>query len=340
MAVQAPYPPSNPLLLDRNMQEANDFSLHPQRPGGLFLDQSSSPHLLFSAGASATSQRKRAREMPAASNVNFNCSSNNNPMVPFKAAAVAANSLQLQSQAPQLVDLRHPSNVVSTGLRLSFGEQQQQQLLQQKGYVYNPTPSSFVPLLSVDVAAEIKQQREEMDQFLHAQGEHLRRTLAEKSQQHYRVLLGAAESTVARRLREKDAEIEKAARRQAELEARAAQLLAESQLWQAKARASEAVAASLQAQLQQAWCNRGAGEEEAAAVDRSAGEAEDAESAHVDPDRVEVMGPTCRGCSRRAATVVVLPCRHLCACPECDRLLKGCPLCFCPKSSSVEVFFS
>ncbi|KAI4338424.1 hypothetical protein MLD38_023488 [Melastoma candidum] len=344
MAVQAQYPPSNPLLLNRNMQDANDFALQPQQPGSIFLDQSPSPHLLFSAGAAATTQRKRTREMPTPSAVNFNCSSNDNPVALFNAFPVAANSLQLQSQAPQVVDLtqlhnRQPSNVVSTGLRLSFGEQQQQ--LQQQGFVYNPAPSSFVQLLSDDVVAEIKQQREEMDQFLHAQGEHLRRTLAEKRQRHYRALLGVAESAVARRLREKDAEIEKAVRRQAELEARAAQLVAESQLWQAKARGSEAIAASLQAQLQQAWCDRGAGDEEAAAaVDGSAGEAEDAESAYVDPERVEMVGPSCRGCSRRAATVVVLPCRHLCACPECDRLIQACPLCFCPKSSSVEVFFS
>ncbi|KAI4372414.1 hypothetical protein MLD38_010651 [Melastoma candidum] len=72
------------------------------------------------------------------------------------------------------------------------------------------------------------------------------------------------------------------------------------------------------------------------------GEAEDAESAYIDPGRGENerVGRRCRGCRGREATIVVLPCRHLRACPECDRVAESCPICFCPRSSSVEVFLS
>lgn len=184
----------------------------------------------------------------------------------------------------------------------------------------------------------------------------MRRTLAEKRQRHYRVLLGAAEESVARRLREKEVEVEKAARRNAELEAKATQLSMEAQAWQARARVQENMAATLQMQLQQAMITasgggiRGqnggqvqpdggdewGGGNSAAVV---GGDAEDAESAYIDPDRVVVSsGPSCKACRKRGASVVVLPCRHLCLCSQCDSVAQACPVCFSIRSSSVEVY--
>ncbi|GFZ00869.1 SBP (S-ribonuclease binding protein) family protein [Actinidia rufa] len=196
--------------------------------------------------------------------------------------APSMNPFSLQSQPHQLIDLSRlhtpQQNVVSTE----------------------------------DFAAQIRQQRDEIDQILRAQGEHLRRTLAENRQKHYHALLGAAEESVARRLREKETEAEKAVRLNAELEATAARLSAEAQGWRSAARAHEATAAALQARLQQAMTSGGGwkdGGEEVA----GGGEAEDGESAYVDPDRVEVSsGPSCKACRQRVASVVVLPCRHLC----------------------------
>jgi len=180
------------------------------------------------------------------------------------------------------------------------------------------------------------------------QGEQLRRTLAEKRQRHYRALLGAAEESIARRLREKEMEIEKATRRNAELEAHATQLSIDAQVWQAKVRTQEVTAASLQAQLQQAIMNGGLAQDSRRGDDgiRCPGgvegqtQAEDAESAYVDPDRVTVVpgGPSCKACRKRMASVVLLPCRHLCVCTECDQVVPACPLCLHVRNSSVEVF--
>ncbi|KAF2308709.1 hypothetical protein GH714_013669 [Hevea brasiliensis] len=148
-------------------------------------------------------------------------------------------------------------------------------------------------------------------------------------------------------IEEKEAEVEKATRRNAELEARAAQLSVEAQVWQAKARAQEATAASLQAQLQQAIMSGGMVTQDNRRGDEGGigcsggvdGQAEDAESAYVDPERVTVTaGPSCKRCRKRAATVVVLPCRHLCLCTECDQTAQACPLCLQVRNSSVEVF--
>lgn len=356
MAVQAQYP-SNVLLLNRNSQEGHDYSLQPQ-PGG-FLDQS---YMLFNNGGNNNNNpRKRGRE-PAAANTTTTTS--------ITAAPMNHYSISMQSQqTPQLINLsqlhnHHQPNVVSTGLRLSFGDQQQRQQQQQQQQLQQ-TPHhhqqqqqqqqnimcqspSLLSFLSDDLASPIKRQRDDLDQFLQAQGEQLRRALAEKRQRHYRALLGAAEESIARLLREKEAEVEKATRRNAELEARAAQLSVEAQVWQAKARAQEATAASLQAQLQQAiMSGAGGGGQDSRRGDDGlmcTGEvAEDAESAYVDPDRVvsvPVSGPACKGCRKRVASVVLLPCRHLCVCTECDRVVQACPLCFNVRDSSVEVFLS
>lgn len=338
MAVQAQYP-SNVLLLNRSGQEAHDYSLQPQT-GGVFLDQS---HMLFNNGG-VGNPRKRAREI--ASN----------------ATITTPNLYSIQTQPPpQLIDLsqlhnqqRH-ANVVSTGLHLSFGDQQQhlqqshhhyQQQNQQQQQQNISHSSAFLSLLSEDFASQIKRQRDELDQFLQVQGEQLRHTIAEKRQRHYRALLGAAEESIVRRLREKEAEVQKATRRNAELEARAAQLSVEAQVWQAKARAQEATAVSLQAQLQQAITISGGGgvAQDSRRVDDGLGgiegQAEDAESAYIDPDRVVVSGPNCKACRKRVASVVLLPCRHLCLCTDCDQVAHACPLCLCMRTSSVEVYLS
>ncbi|KAH1164044.1 hypothetical protein AAZX31_01G189800 [Glycine max] len=322
MAVQAQYP-SNVLLFlnSKTGQEAHDYSLQ-SPPGQQLLDQS---HMLFNNGG--TNSRKRGRETTAATGI----------------APNVINSFSLQSQSPQaqLIELTqlHNQNVVSTGLRLSFGDQQQRQQLQHQHQHHGCHSSPFVSLLSEGLSSQIKQQRDEIDQFLQAQEEQLRRALAEKRQRHYRTLLRAAEESVLRRLREKEAELEKATRHNAELEARATQLSVEAQLWQARAKAQEATAAALQAQLQQAMMigdgeNGGGG-----GLSCAGGGAEDAESAYVDPDRV---GPTpkCRGCAKRVASVVVLPCRHLCICAECDTHFRACPVCLTVKNSTVEVYLS
>ncbi|XVF51890.1 hypothetical protein PTKIN_Ptkin04bG0220600 [Pterospermum kingtungense] len=337
----------------RGGQEEHEFSLQQQAGGGVFLDQA---HMLFNNGSN---------------NNNIHNTNNSNPrkrgreVVANAAITGPINSFSLQTQPPQLIDLSqlHQPNVVSTGLRLSFGEQQQQQNLhqnqsyhhqqqhpQQQNLVSNSNSSAFLSIVSDDLAIQIKRQREELDHFLQAQGEELRRTLADKRHRHYRALLGAAEESVARRLREKEAEVEKATRRNAELEARAAQLSVEAQVWQAKARAQEATAASLQAQLQQAIISGGAavtqdsrrGEEglKCAGGGGVEGQAEDAESAYVDPERLAASGPACKACRTRVAAVVLLPCRHLCLCTECDRVAQTCPLCLTVRNSSVEVFLT
>ncbi|KAK8578922.1 hypothetical protein V6N13_142177 [Hibiscus sabdariffa] len=345
MAVQAQYP-SNILLFNRNGEEEHGFSLQ-QQAGGVFLDQS---HMFFNNGSNNNNNN--------INHVNYNsCNNINNPRKRDREVAAGAaittpiNPFSLPP--PQLVDLSqlYKPNVVSTGLQLSSGDQRQSQnhsYPQQQHSSLLSNSSAFLSIVSDNLGAQIKRQREELDQFLQAQGEELQRALAEKRQRHYRALLGAAEESVARRLREKEAQLEKAKRRNAELEARAAQVSVEAQVWQAKARAQEATAVSLQSQLQQAIMSGGAalahdsrrGDNGLNWAGGVQGQAEDAESAYVDPDRVAASGPVCKACRTQVASVVLLPCRHLCLCTECDRVAQTCPLCLTVRHSSMEVFLS
>ncbi|OIW10863.1 hypothetical protein TanjilG_27809 [Lupinus angustifolius] len=319
MSVQAQYP-SNVFLLSsgKSVQEGHDYSLQPQSG----LNQS---HMLFNNGATSSS-RKRGREEAATTGVSQTVP---NPLF----------SVQLQSQTPQLIDLtqihnhnhNHQQNAVSTGLGLSFGDQQKQLHNQQQ-----------LSLFSEGLNSQIKQQRDEVEQFLQVQGEQLRQTLADMRERHYRSLLNAVDESVARRLREKQTDMEKATRRNAELEARAAQLIVEAQVWQAKVKAQESTAASLQAQLHHAimMSHEKRVVEDGGVLSCAVGHAEDAESAHVDPGRVTVSGPSCSGCDLRVASVVVLPCRHLCVCTECDMHFRACPVCLTVKNSSIQVCLS
>ncbi|KAK4751718.1 hypothetical protein SAY87_020516 [Trapa incisa] len=345
MAVQAQYP-SNVLLLDRNVQGGGqDYSSQP-RPGEIFLDQS---HAMANNGGMGINHRKRGREICGGA-----AAADNNINIIGSSSSMNFYSLSLQPQQPsQLVELSQlHNNSVSTGLHLSFSDQQnhnhhrlnnrnhpQQQQQQQQNAVGNS--SAMLSLLNEDLAAHVRQQSEEIDQFLRVQGEQLRRALAEKWHRHYRALLGSAEESLSRRLREKEAEMEKAMRRNAELQARAAQLGAETQLWQAKARSHEAAVASLRGHIQQALMGAAAHNRKVDSCGAAASEvhaAEDAESAYVDPDRPSLSEPSCKGCRRRTATVLLLPCRHLSVCRECERVAHVCPLCSCVRSSSIEVY--
>ncbi|KAG8084365.1 hypothetical protein GUJ93_ZPchr0010g11160 [Zizania palustris] len=251
--------------------------------------------------------------------------------------------LQPQAQGHKVVSLAQLQKRPATGLRLDFGE----------GSEHVSSTSSTPALPSDELAAQCGQYKNDMAQLFQDHAERLRRALAEVRRRHYRSLLGAAEVAAARRIREKEADVSKAARRGAELEERVALLRAEAASWQAKALADQSTAAALHAQLQQAAAAAQARGK--AAEDNAPGAAaEDAESGFVDPDRVvEVTAPppcrTCRTCRLRPSSVVLLPCRHLCVCDACEPAVSTtitgtavavCPACRGAVTGTVQVFLS
>ncbi|KAL5225768.1 hypothetical protein ABZP36_012407 [Zizania latifolia] len=253
-------------------------------------------------------------------------------------------SPQPQAQGHKVVSLARAQKRPATGLRLDFDE----------GSEHVSSTSSASSLLSDELAAQCDQYKNEMVQLFQYHMERLRRALAEVRRRHYRSLLGAAEAAAARRIREKEEDVSRAARRGAELEERVGQLRAEAAAWQAKALADQSTAAALHAQLQQAAV---AAQARGKAVEDNAegAAADDAESGFVDPDRVvEVLAPPppsrpCRTCRLRASSVVLLPCRHLCVCDACEPAVSttltgtavaACPMCRGAVTGTVQVFLS
>ncbi|KAG7542471.1 Zinc finger RING-type [Arabidopsis thaliana x Arabidopsis arenosa] len=302
MAVQAQHP-SSFFFINSNGQEANDCSLQHQ-----------DTHFTNFINAGVDS-RKRSRKVY--SSVTTMAPMNPPPPKP--------------SQVIDLTELMQKTpNVVSTGLRLSHDQSQNQQ--------------HFYSSLSGDVTGKIKRQRDELDRFIQTQGEELRRTLAENRERRYVELLCAAEEVVGRKVRERDAELEKATRLHAELEARVAHLAEEARNWQLRAATREAEVSSLQAHLQQAIASRrdtAANQSTFRDDDGDAEEAEDAESVYEDPERIELFGPSCRICRQNLATVMALPCRHLALCEGCDGgTLRACPICLAVTNTGVEILYS
>ncbi|KAI0500678.1 hypothetical protein KFK09_018894 [Dendrobium nobile] len=285
------------------------------------------PHVFFWPNEGNVNRRKRGREE-----------------LPY--AAVAAPPQQDQQLyfsmqfSPMLepfpLQSETPSPIVSTGLHLALANQENNQI--KRGQ-----PDSVIPAyFSEELAAQINTDKNEIDQYLIAQGEQLRRQVAERHRRNYRTLL----ESVGNKLQEKDAEIERASRCISELEDRLTRLQTELMEWKRRAMTEQVAAASLHAQLQRATAEAAAAEARAAAdANENFGEspAEDAESANFDPNGIEIFDNSCRACFAQPATVVLLPCCHLCICASCDfvsTIGDACPGCGCLRTGSLHVAFA
>jgi E3 ubiquitin-protein ligase BOI and related proteins len=165
--------------------------------------------------------------------------------------------------------------------------------------------------------------------------------LAEQRRRHVRQVVAAVEAGATKRLRAKDEEIARLGRLNWALEERVRSLSVEAQVWRDMAHSNEAAAGALRGELQQALdaqARRRGGQE--AASDKAAscccgendGAGEDEEVATATRG-----GRRCPVCGEAAGEVLLLPCRHLCACASCAAVARACPACGCAKNGSVCV---
>lgn len=174
------------------------------------------------------------------------------------------------------------------------------------------------------------------------QGDRLRQAVLEKIQTSQLQTLSYIEEKVLQKLREKEAEVEEINKKNMELEFRMEQLALEANAWQQRAQYNDSMINTLRFNLQQVAQSRdskeGCGDSE---VDDTAsccnGRAIDFHLLSKDGNEMKEL-MTCKVCRVNEVCMLLLPCKHLCLCKECESKLSRCPLCQAFKSMGIEVY--
>lgn len=245
------------------------------------------------------------------------------------------------------------SNPVSTGLRLSYDDDERNSSVTSASA--SMAAPSFMLSLCENIGSELERQKEEFDQFIKIQEEQLARGIRNMNQRHIASTLGAIEKGLSSKLLEKDIEIENMNRRSKELMERIKQVAMEAQNWHCRAKYNESVVNVLKKNLQQAISQ---GAEQQGKEGFGDSELDDTAS-YVDPNNYLQLAAggtskpythsnyngssertTCRACKSKEVSMLLMPCRHLCLCKDCDVFINVCPVCQLLKTSSFQVFLS
>ncbi|KAL8256297.1 hypothetical protein R6Q59_031364 [Mikania micrantha] len=223
---------------------------------------------------------------------------------------------------------------VSTGLGLSLDN----------GRLASSGESSFVAgLMEDDLQLELRRQDAEIDRFMKIQADRLRQAVLEKVQTNHLQITSHIEDKFIQKLREKEAEVENINKKNIELELQVEQLAMEAGVWQQRAKYNENMVNTLKFNLEQAYTHgkdskEGCGDSE---VDDTAsccnGRAIDFHllcKSNIGTREMMV----CKVCRVNQVCMVLLPCKHLCLCKECESKLSTCPLCQCSKYIGMEVY--
>ncbi|KAK9089988.1 hypothetical protein Sjap_023165 [Stephania japonica] len=219
------------------------------------------------------------------------------------------------------------------------------------------------PPINQHISSCLLQQSRETDAVIRYQNEKLRAFLEETRKRHCRSLLSVLERRVARKLKEKQSELENATKRNADLQEKVRQMIAENEIWFNVAKNNEAVVSSLRSSIEQVVHHQretkeGFGESDgavgAALADDAAsccnnGIAEDEANVDAAEQTLRIRRETrelkqrrrlCKVCGGNDVCVLLLPCRHLCLCKQCEPKLESCPICNTAKNASLQVFMS
>ncbi|KFK36160.1 hypothetical protein AALP_AA4G085800 [Arabis alpina] len=216
---------------------------------------------------------------------------------------------------------------VSTGLGLSLDNAR----------IASSDGSALLSLVGDDVERELQRQDTEIDRYLKIQGDQLRHAILEKIQRSQHKTVSLMEEKVLQKLREKDEELEMINRKNRELEVRMEQLTMEAEAWQQRAKYNENMIAALNYNL-----------ERANNVPRARDSIEGCGDSEVDDTASCFNGGNnnnngktmmmCRSCGVKKVCMLLLPCKHMCLCKECESKLSFCPLCQSSKFLGMEVY--
>ncbi|KAI7734486.1 hypothetical protein M8C21_030294 [Ambrosia artemisiifolia] len=232
---------------------------------------------------------------------------------------------------------------VSTGLKLSYGEDERNSSITSVNESLGglrPVTCSFnnsIELVDMDCQYKL------LDHYVKVQEENMMKGIRELNQKHTALLLNTLETEVRKKLNEKDVEIVIMNRRNMELEMKLKQVSMEAQAWHHRAKYNESVVNALKNNIKQIIPTKhvqpkeGYGDSE---VDDAASYT-NVNDALGNPDQTfSTKRLICKACSRKEVCVLLLPCRHLCLCKDCEVLVEQCPVCRTTKTESVHVFMS
>ncbi|OIW13896.1 hypothetical protein TanjilG_31785 [Lupinus angustifolius] len=202
-------------------------------------------------------------------------------------------------------------------------------------------------LLDQDILFQIQNQHQsEIDHVLAHHAEKVRMELREQKMRQSRMLLGTIQQVTAKKLREKDEEIQRISKLNMALQEKVKNLCIENQLWREMAQTNETTVNYLRSNLEQVLAHVSTDHHVVVAV------ADDAESSCGSNDAAENGDDTaasvvvgggrnmCKNCGVRESIVLVLPCRHLSLCTICGSTIHNCPVCDSGMDASVHVNLS
>lgn len=245
---------------------------------------------------------------------------------------------------------RNP-NPVSTGLRLSYDDDERNSsVTSASGSMTAPPPMVFS--LGDNIHGELNRQKEDFDKYIKIQEENLLKGVRDMNNRHTVSFLASIEEGISKKLKEKDQEIDTMNRKNRELADKIRQVATEAQNWHNRAKQNESIVNVLRNNLQQAMsqgaeqAKEGFGDSEvdnaASYVDpnnylRAAAGASTLNSRHYQGTKENMI---CRACKAKDVCILLMPCRHLCLCKDCDMFIRVCPLCHVMKTDSAQVYLS
>ncbi|KAI3947724.1 hypothetical protein MKX01_034389 [Papaver californicum] len=197
-------------------------------------------------------------------------------------------------------------------------------------------------LLDDSVNKELLRQDAEIDRLIKVQGEQLRQTIQKKVQANQLQTISFVKERILQKLREKEMEVEDVNKKNTELEEQIRVLLVDAGNWKQQAKYNENMITALRISLQKVSVQNKDSKE-------GCGDSELNDTASFCNGRTinqlvckENKGleklMTCKVCGYNEACMLLLPCRHLCLCKNCESKVSFCPLCQISKFIGMEVY--
>ncbi|XP_042418677.1 BOI-related E3 ubiquitin-protein ligase 1-like [Zingiber officinale] len=223
---------------------------------------------------------------------------------------------------------------VSTGLGLSLDDRR-------VAVSSGESPQLLLRVVDEEIDRELQGMEAEMDRFMKIEGERLRQSILEKVQAKQLQALALVEDKILKKMSEKDSELENMNKKNMDLEEQMKQLSVEVGAWQQRAKYNENLINSLKCNLVQLNAQNRDNEEGC-----GDSEVDDTASCCNSDVNLQLMlkqnrnlkETACKICGVKKACMLLLPCRHLCLCKECEIKFNFCPLCQSSKFIGMEVY--